>query len=172
MLHRQKFAINFVTTPFLGGFFFLMLYRDMFAINFVTTPFLGGFFFSYVTQAKLCHKFWDNPILGRKSFFLCYTGKSWSYILWQPHFREEVFFPLLHRQKFAINFVTTPLLRGSFFSYVTQDNVCHKLCDNSIFGRKFVFLMQHRQKFAINFLTTPFLVENLLILCYTGKSLP
>ena len=54
--------------------------------------------------------------------------------------------------------MTTPFLVEIVF-YATQEKVCHKFCDNSIFGRKFVFLMQHRQKFAINFVTTPFLVE-------------
>ena len=36
-------------------------------------------------------------------------------ILLQPHFWEEVFFVMLHRQKFAQNFVTTPFLGGSCF---------------------------------------------------------
>ena len=53
---------------------------------------------------------------------------------------------------------------GRIFFYATQEKVCHKFCDNSIFGRKFVFLMQHRQKFAINFVTTPFLVECFLFM--------
>ena len=40
MLWKQKFAINFVATLFLGGSFFLVLYKQKFAINFVATPFL------------------------------------------------------------------------------------------------------------------------------------
>ena len=52
------FARNFVTTPFLGGFFFLKLHKQKFARNFVATPFLGG-----------------------SVFLLCYTGKNLHKIL-------------------------------------------------------------------------------------------
>ena len=70
------FARNFVTTPFLGGFFFLKLHKQKFARNFVATPFLGGSFFSYTTHAKVCKKYCSNPIFGRKFFFICNTGKN------------------------------------------------------------------------------------------------
>ena len=56
------FARNFVTTPFLGGFFFLKLHKQKFARNFVATPFLGGSFLSYALT------FARNFVLGG-SFF-------------------------------------------------------------------------------------------------------
>ena len=80
MLHKQKFAINLVATPFLEGFFFcdatqekvcnkfcsnpifgrkfffIKLHKQKIALNFVANPYLGESFFSYSTQAKVCNK--------------------------------------------------------------------------------------------------------------------
>ena len=60
------FARNFVTTPFLGGFFFLKLHKQKFARNFVATPFLGGSFLSYALT--FARNFVTTPFLGG-SFF-------------------------------------------------------------------------------------------------------
>ena len=73
MLHRQKFAINFVAIPFLGGFF-LLLTQAKFAINFEAAPFLGGLFL-LMLQAKVCHKFCSDSIFSRKIFIYCTEAK-------------------------------------------------------------------------------------------------
>ena len=57
-----------------------------------------------------------NRLLYLKIIYTAIRKISYLHkILWQPHFWEEVFFVMLHRQKFAQNFVTTPFLGGSFF---------------------------------------------------------
>ena len=57
MLHKQKIAINFEATPFLGENFLLMLHMQKFAANFEATPFMGESFFSDAKQAKDCNEF-------------------------------------------------------------------------------------------------------------------
>ena len=80
------------------------------------------------------------PFLVESLFFLCYT------VYLQP--------------KVCNNFCT-----NSIFSYAIQAKVCHKFCtSSSIFGRKFVFLMLYKQKFSIHFVQTPFLIESLFFL--------
>ena len=91
-------------------------------MNFVATPFGGERLFSDATQANTCHKFCCTSIFGKKVFFL-----------------------ILHKQKFEINFEATP------------------------FVGKSVFLMLNKQKFAL--FGTQFLRDNLgyLFIVHNGK---
>ena len=94
--------------------------------------------------------------MTQKTSFIKRWSKAESFTIFENHEYTSK-----KNLTFAINFVATPFLGESCFSYATQAKVRNKFCGNSIFGRKFVFLMQHRQKIAINFVTTPFLVEGL-----------
>ena len=92
MLHRQKLAINFVATPFLGGLFFLLLHRQKFTLK------LCKFLLHFWLEVSLCH-----------------TSKT-LLELFIATFLVRMFFLLkLHKQKFAWNFVATPFLVESLY---------------------------------------------------------
>ena len=105
-------------------FVFSLATLAKFCHKFCTNFNSGSNFFSYATQAKDCPKLCNNSIF--EGFFLCYTCKSFLWVLYQLHFWWKVFFP-----------------------YATHAKVCHTFCTNSIFGRKFFFYSTQAKVFQM-----------------------
>ena len=87
MLHKQKFAINFVTTPFWVEMFFSYITQAKVCHNFFyQSPFLVESFFSYATQAKVCINFVATPFLVK-----CFASSFYrSYIFFIAHTEENI----------------------------------------------------------------------------------